>query len=80
MKVVIDIPKEEYESIKASVNKTSSDYRILNGTPLDDIKAEINAMADLSAKTNDKTLFGGLELALGIINKHTKGVSDGVSD
>lgn len=34
MQIVIDIPKEEYESIKASVNKSSSDYRILNGTPL----------------------------------------------
>ena len=37
---------------------------------IEDIKAEIETMADLSAKTNDKTLFGGLELALGVIDKH----------
>ena len=36
------------------------------------IKEEINTIADLSAKTNDRTLFGGLELSLGIIDKHTK--------
>lgn len=34
MKIVIDIPEEEYEKIKASPNKTSSDYRIINGTLL----------------------------------------------
>ena len=34
MQIVIDISEENYEVMKASVNKSSSDYRILEGTPL----------------------------------------------
>ena len=46
MKLIIDIPEEEYERIKDIPN----DYKLLihkavaNGTPLDDVKAEIEEM------------------------------------
>ena len=32
MKILVEISKEEYETIKASVNKSSSDIRIINGS------------------------------------------------
>ena len=34
MQIVIDISEKDYEVMKASVNKSGSDYRILKGTPL----------------------------------------------
>ena len=34
MQIVIDISEENYKVMKASVNKSSSDYLILDGTPL----------------------------------------------
>lgn len=37
---------------------------------IDDIRAEIDTMADLCAKTYDNKLFGGLEFALGVIEMH----------
>jgi len=37
MKLLIDIPEEAYNRIKASTNKTSSDFVIINGTPLSDL-------------------------------------------
>lgn len=40
MKIVIDISENDYKIIKASVNKTSSDYRILEGTILSEALEE----------------------------------------
>lgn len=40
MKIIIDISENDYELIKASVNKTSSDYRILEGTILSEALEE----------------------------------------
>lgn len=34
MQIIIDISEKDYEVMKASVNKSASDYRILEGTPL----------------------------------------------
>ena len=45
MKLIIDIPEDYYEIIKHHVDNHQLDYRpfeiIANGTPLDDVKAEI---------------------------------------
>jgi hypothetical protein len=45
MKLIIDIPEDYYEIIKYHVDNHQLDYRpfeiIANGTPLDDVKAEL---------------------------------------
>lgn len=45
MKLIIDIPEDYYEIIKHHVDNHQLDYRpfeiIANGTPLDDVKAEM---------------------------------------
>lgn len=45
VKLIINIPKDYYEIIKHDVDNHLTDYRpfeiIANGTPLDDLKAEI---------------------------------------
>ncbi len=45
VKLIIEIPKDYYEIIKHEVEHNLTDYRPLviigNGTPLDDVKAEI---------------------------------------
>ena len=80
MQIVIEIDEEEYETIKASVNKSSSDYKILNGTPLDKIKADIER--NMSVKPNDFNQHDeserdrGLLTALCIIDRHTREVTE----
>ena len=48
MKLIIDIPEDYYEIIKHHVDNHQLDYRpfeiIANGTPLDDVKAEIERL------------------------------------
>ena len=47
VKLIIEIPKEEYEFIKSSFSaqpRHSYSKMILNGIPLDDVKAEITAL------------------------------------
>ena len=48
MKLIIDIPEDYYEIIKHHVGNHQLDYRpfeiIANGTPLDDVKAEMEEM------------------------------------
>ena len=74
MKLIIDIPEEEYERIKDIPN----DYKLLihkavaNGTPLDDVKAEIDEQYD-RVKPYNIDVAEGLEMALEIINKHISG-------
>lgn len=45
MKLIIDIPEDYYEIIKHDVDNHLTDYRpfeiIANGTPLDDLKKQI---------------------------------------
>ena len=59
------------EAVQKAVDEIKQNFVPLS--VIEDIKAEIETMADLSAKTHDMTLFGGLELALGIIDKHISG-------
>ena len=48
-----------------------------NNSVLEDIKAEIDTMANIYAKNNSSAMefgfYGGLEFALGVINKHISG-------
>ena len=72
MKYIIDLPEEIVEKanpFEGEIGSALHDAIYLDSF-IEGIKGEIETMADLSAKTNDKTLFGGLELALGIIDKH----------
>ena len=61
MQIVIDIDKEAYDRMKESVNKSSSDYIILNGKPLDSmldkIRAEIKEL-DGRYVIGDYAIFG----------------------
>ena len=72
MKIVIDIPEDEYSWLKEHPNsiRWSSVYTdsILNGTPLDDIKKEI---IDRAKRTMNDTRAEGIYMALQIIDKHT---------
>ena len=48
MKLIVDIPEDYYEIIKHHVDNHQLDYRpfeiIANGTPLDDVRAEIDQL------------------------------------
>lgn len=46
MKLIIEIPKWYYEETKEFKHPTLIDKAILNGTPLDDVKAEILKRVD----------------------------------
>lgn len=78
MKIVIDIPEEEYEWLKQHPNsiRWSSVYTdaILNGTPLnetlDKIRAEIQENINYNKKMNYQGIVTGLLLTLDIIDKH----------
>jgi len=77
MRLIIDIPDEEYEDVK----KASGCYydfgkAIYYGTPLDNIRAKIKEQIDYHdeehRKYDSEEEFGismGLELALAIVNK-----------
>ena len=48
MKLIIDIPEEDYKNVSRIVDMglgTNVDEAIKNGTPLDDVKAELEHMA-----------------------------------
>ena len=70
MKLIIDIPEDYYEIIKHHVNNHQLDYRpfeiIANGTPLDDVRAEIQ---EKSVWYRGQT-YDGLCIALKIIDKY----------
>ena len=48
MKLIIDVPKGTYEAVKVGTINQVLEYKvwnaIKNGTPLDDVKAEIEKM------------------------------------
>ena len=80
MKIVIDIPRKEYERAKKGEwNCTIINKAVADATPLekvlDDIKADIDAkqysyMAD---KDYDEGIRFGLMLAYQIVNRHISG-------
>jgi len=78
MKLIIDIPKGEYDKICKTMLHTSSgnpnfyfESKIANGTPLEQIRAEIE---DFKEKCNASDYLGcGI---LDIIDKYTKGDTD----
>lgn len=61
MKLIIDIPKDEYNEIIKGDYIPDGNFRknciiaIINGTPLEDIKAEFTSLYP-------KNVYGGLEL------------------
>ena len=81
MKLIIDIPEEEYERIKDIPN----DYKLLihkavaNGTPLDDVKAEMESLIDWHDcpieldNGNDSWYCQAVNQCLEIIDKHISG-------
>ena len=86
VKLIIEIPKVAYGACKAL--KTDNDQEILtfcvvnavaNGTPLDDVKAEIEQFReDLTEKAPSlKDVINAqltVDICLGIIDKHIEGV------
>ena len=70
MKVIIDIPEDYYEIIKYDVNNHLTHYRpfeiIANGTPLDDVKAEIIYYNDKHCNSE----FISVGTVFAIIDKH----------
>lgn len=82
MKIVIDIPDNEYKDIKEYYEKNNTveatySY-IYHGTPLDkvieDIKAEIEeAMEDFYYDEHDLGVRAGFRFALEIIDNHISG-------
>ena len=81
MNLIIDIPNERYELLKA-VNKqlgrngaTPEELAILNGVPLkevaDDIKAEINQ--EYLAEGHSTDYWNGIDKCMQIIDKHISG-------
>ena len=80
MKLIIDISEDDYEFTKDA--KTAryfpSEYYvnlILNGTPLDDVKAEIDEQYDRIRPYNIG-VAEGLEMALGILDNIGKAESE----
>lgn len=77
MKLIIDIPEGTYEAVKVGTINQVLEYKvwnaIKNGTPLDDVKAEINKniINEYTGQNEyEIALSDGLELALQIIDKH----------
>lgn len=79
MQIVIDINDEDFEIIKGNVkrgnplspmNQESVMTMIANGTPLDDIKAEIIEMKVNSGLIAHKVAYRN---CLEVIDKHTSG-------
>jgi hypothetical protein len=72
MKLIIDIPQDYYEIIKHDAENHLTDYRpfeiIGNGTPLDDVKAEIQENINYNKRMNYLGIVTGLLLALDIID------------
>ena len=71
MKLIIDIPEDVYTRHKWRVNSdmcTELDIAVAKGTPLDDIKADIERKAN-SGQWSEATVYG-MQKALFIIDKH----------
>lgn len=79
MKLIIDIPKERLDSIKhfgIKQNEVSMLERaLISGTPLDDVKAEIDEQYDRVHSYNID-VAQGLEMALEILNNIGKESED----
>lgn len=67
VKIIIEIPKAMYESVQNGTYCGTLYKELKNGTPLDDVKAEISAEA--KGTMNDRRAEG-LYTALKIIDKH----------
>lgn len=75
MKLIIDIPEEDYKKVSRIVNMglgTNVDEAIKNGTPLDDVRAEIGQLPSYVAKFagGDFAIHIDKEKVLQIIDKY----------
>jgi hypothetical protein len=65
MKLIIDIPKGTYEAVKVGTINQVLEYKVWNaikdGTPLDDVKAEIQAKYDSIPWRNNEYDDGWIE-------------------
>ena len=80
MKLIIDIPEEEYFVIKhygdIPLNKTYfTAMSIINGIPLDKIRAMIERIADVEQKHDEKWATG-LRYAVKVIDKYREKVNE----
>lgn len=79
MKLIIDIPELDYECAKQRWMRGNDahkmDYYISKGTPLDDVKAEIDEQYDRVHPYNID-VAQGLEMALEILNNIGKESED----
>lgn len=86
MKLIIDIPEEDYNFVKKQVADGITNplkMRIANGIPLDKIRDEIEQKArpnELGGRGNGKSIRYGLCMALEIIYKYIKEISDADSN
>ena len=53
MKLIIDIPEEMHKQIKDGYVPLGISKYLKNGTPLDDVKAEIKKECDIEAQNHD---------------------------
>lgn len=79
MKLIIDIPKGEYDKICKTMLHTSSgnpnfyfESKIANGIPLEQIRDAIEREADYQDAYVDADVAKGMYMALEMIDKHTK--------
>ena len=78
MQIVIDIPEEEYKNVSRIVDMglgTNVDEAIKNGTPLDDVKAEIQRTITASWYNGEnyrKNYRDGLSDAIEILDNISK--------
>lgn len=79
MKLVIEVNKEDYKRYKED-KVCSYASAVLDAVPLNEVLDEIRAEIENLADSEDSMLTGswgqGLKDALDIINKHTKGDSE----
>ena len=72
MKIIIDIPDNDYEKIKDGHIPFSILDVMQNGIPLEQIRAEIQENINYNKKMNYQGIVAGLLLTLDIIDNETK--------
>lgn len=76
MKLIIDIPEDKYKTFKNGMYSGMLDAELFqdikNGTPLDNLRSEIEQVADEEQKHDEKWTIG-LRYAVKIIDKYREG-------
>lgn len=78
MQLVVEVSEDTFFDLKKKQNRTEVDNAVLNGTPLDKIRAEIEEQKECRCFDDDDMCIyrAGLDDALDIIDKY-KAESEG---